>query len=195
VIILIYVLRESYELGKGEYHLDSEKQVWKVMSKRLFENGILPFENQVLPFEKGVLPFEKGVPPFEKGVLPFEKRLLPFEKGVLPFEKGVVPFEKGVVPFEKGVLPFVKGVLAFHVLTKTFNNIISHSSNFFCSQATTLRLLANAYLEWDHTKHWDTALNAVGKVKINLVVQQHHHNCLHHHLIITIIIPLSPSLL
>ncbi|CAB3987595.1 Testis-expressed sequence 11 [Paramuricea clavata] len=29
-------------------------------------------------------------------------------------------------------------------------------------QATTLRLLANAYLEWDHTKHWDTALNAVG---------------------------------
>ena len=31
-------------------------------------------------------------------------------------------------------------------------------------QATTLRLLANAYLEWDHKKHWETALNAVGKV-------------------------------
>ena len=31
-------------------------------------------------------------------------------------------------------------------------------------QARTLRLLANAYLEWDGEAHWQKALNAVGQL-------------------------------
>ena len=41
---------------------------------------------------------------------------------------------------------------------------------FSCSQqATTLRLMANAYLDWDSKQHWQLALNAVGELSIILV--------------------------
>lgn len=56
-----------------------------------------------------------------------------------------------------------------HLLTAASTSIFHHywhtlvtSAHPSLVQSRTLRLLANAYLEWDSTANWQKALNAVG---------------------------------